>query len=199
MSDLIRPGDVLHEPLTGSHVTIIELRLDGFVIEQMVEPNKVRSSLHHFHQSWTEKFEIISGSGGYRLDGVNHTAEPGHSFVVNPGTNHIHPWNTGKEPLRFRQSDTFNPPDPTAAVDTFLAFSTLFGLSAEGKANQDGVAKDPLQLMVILDFFRLHGGYTAGLPASVQTMLMAGGAALGRALGYRPWYEKYLPKNIKAR
>lgn len=195
MPDLIMPGDKLYDVVTGIHVTLIELRPDGFIAEQVVEPNKTKSTLSHFHQTWTETFEITSGTGRYMLAGQEYDAAPGHRFVVQPGQAHIHPWNTGQEALHFRQTDIFAPADPTAAVETFLGFSTMFGLAKEGKANAEGVPKNPLQLMMILNLFRQHGGYLSGLPAPVQDVIMAGGAALGQVLGYRPWYERYLPKN----
>jgi hypothetical protein len=196
MTELIAPGDVLHDIATGIHVTIVELRPDGFIIDQMVEPDKPRAALNHFHQTWTEVFEIISGVGCYSLDNTQYDAAPGHRFTVKPGQAHIHPWNTGTEALRFRQSDTFDPPDATAAVDTFLAFSTLFGLAREGKTNRAGTPRSPLQSFVVYDFFRRHGGYAVGAPVLIQDVLIASGGVLGRALGLRGWYEKYLPRNV---
>src|SRR5688572_25989271 len=180
MTEPIVPGDVLHDITTGIRLTLVELRPDGFVIEQMVEPNKARSALNHFHKTWTEVFEIISGTGRYSLDNTVYDAAPGHSFTVKPGQAHIHPWNTGTEELRFRQSDVFDPPDTTAAVDTFLAFSTLFGLTREGKTNRAGMPTNPLHSFVVFDFFRRHGGYAVGAPAAVQDVLITGGSALGR-------------------
>ena len=197
MTELIIPGDVLHDIATGIHVTLVELRPDGFVIDQMVETNKPRAALNHFHKTWTENFEIVSGTGRYSLDNTEHDAAPGHSFTVRPGQAHIHPWNTGSEELRFRQTDVFDPPDATAAVDTFLAFSTLFGLAREGKADRGGTPTNPLQAFVVFDFFRKHGGYAVGAPAAIQDVLIAVGGALGRELGFRGWYEKYLPRNTQ--
>src|SRR6186713_3373754 len=109
MTDLIVPGDIVHDSSTGTRVTIVELRPDGFIVDQIIEPNRPKSSLNHFHRTWSENFEIISGTGRYSLDNQEHDAVPGHSFVVKPGQAHIHPWNTGSEELRFRQSDTFDP------------------------------------------------------------------------------------------
>lgn len=197
MSELISAGDVLHDPQAGIRVTLIELRPDGFIVDETIEPHKVPNTLNHFHQTWTEQFEIISGTGRYSLDNKEYAAAPGDCYEVKPGQAHIHPWNTGAEPLRFRQSDVFNPVDPTAAVDTFLGFSTLFALAREGKTNQDGTPKNPLQGLVVIDFFRQHGGYIYGVPVGVQNIMMGGGAALGKLFGYRAWYEKWLPKNVK--
>jgi hypothetical protein len=124
-----------------------------------------------------------------------HDLSASDSFTVRPGRQHIHPWNIGDVELRFRQTDTFSPADASAAVDTFLAFSTMFGLAAEGKADHNGIPRNPLQLMVMLDFFRLYGGYVPGAPIALQDVMMRVGGALGRALGYRAWYERYLPQN----
>lgn len=193
MPKTLQSGDVLHNPTTGTAVTLIELTPDGFLIEQRVAPGYTDSILNHLHQSWTETFEILSGQAHYNVGGTEHSAEAGHQFSVQPGQTHIHPWNTGDSELVVRQRSIFNPPDPTAAVDTFLGFSTLFGLATDGKTNRAGIPRNPLQTLVILNFFRQHGGYLAGLPTGLQDVLMGGGAALGRAFGYRPWLERYLP------
>jgi len=197
MADLITAGDVFHDPTTNSYITMIELRRNGFVIEQRVAPGSTRTIQNHFHKTWTETFEIISGTGRYKLDGKEYEAPPGHTFIVRPGQTHVHPWNPGTEELHFRQSDLFAPADPTAAVDTFLAFSTLAGLAKDGKSFRDGKPMNPLQAAITADFLRQHGGYLVGTPVSVQDVLLASGAKLAQTLGYRPWYEKYLPKNMK--
>lgn len=197
MNDLIRVGDVLKDPISGASVQLLELRADGFLLEQSIKPHQPKNMLDHLHTSWTETFEVISGTGRYKLAGKEYEATPGHRFVVQPGQTHIHPWNTGDTDFHFRQIDTFDPPDATAAVDTFLAFSTMFGLAREGKTNKDGIPKNPLQLLVILNFFRQHGGYLAGLPIPVQNAIMMSGSGIGKALGYKSWYEQYLPSQIK--
>lgn len=196
MTNLLSAGDVLTDPISGASAQLLELRSDGFLLEQSVPANLPKNMLYHVHTSWSETFDIISGTGRYKLAGVEYDATPGHQFVVQPGQAHIHPWNTGNTELRFRQSDTFSPPDATAAVDTFLAFSTMFGLAREGKTGKDGIPKNPLQLLVILNFFRQHGGYLAGLPIPLQDVLMTGGARLGRMFGYKEWYEQYLPSQL---
>jgi len=193
MTDLIRIEDVLDDPITGTHVKFIKLGPDGFVVEQTIVPHKTKSTLNHFHKSWTETFEIISGVCSCNVAGQVYNGGPGDVFVVKPGQTHIHPWNTGDAELHFRQTDTFDPVDDMAAVNTFLGFSTMFGLAREGKTSADGTPRNPLQLMVILELFRLHGGYLADVPVPAQDILMGLGAKLGRILGYRAWYEHYLP------
>lgn len=191
---MIHVGDTLYNPVTGTRFHILAMNDTGFTIEQTVEPGKKMSTLNHMHKSWEEHFEAISGVGQYKLDGKTHDFRPGDTFTVRAGQAHIHPWNTGDEVLRFRQTDSFLAPDPTAAVDTFLAFSTTFALAAQGKADHDGVPRNPFQLLVTLEFFRQHGGYIPGVPLGIQDGLMRAGSTLGRMLGYKPWYEEYLPK-----
>jgi len=102
MTDRICIGDVLDDPITGSLAQIVKLVPDGFVIEQTIVPHKPRTTLNHFHKSWTETFEITSGVGGCNVAGKNYDAGPGDVFVVKPGQTHIHPWNTGDVELHFR-------------------------------------------------------------------------------------------------
>jgi uncharacterized cupin superfamily protein len=62
---MIKVGDVLYNSVTGTRAQILDLRNDGFIIEQTIEPGKKASSLNHLHQSWTEHFEIMNGKGRY--------------------------------------------------------------------------------------------------------------------------------------
>jgi mannose-6-phosphate isomerase-like protein (cupin superfamily) len=191
---MILVGDEIYNPVTGTRFHIRAMSETGFTIEQTVEPHKKPSTLNHMHKTWTENFEVISGTGKYSLNGKVTEIRAGDTFTVNAGQAHIHPWNIGNDILHFRQTDTFPTPDPTAAQDTFLGFSTTFALAGLGRADHDGVPRNPLQLMATLDFFRQHGGYIPGAPIGLQDVLMRGGGALARAFGYRGWYEEYLPK-----
>jgi len=190
---MIQIGDNIYNSVTGTRFHILAMSDSGFTIEQTVESGKKQSTLNHMHRTWTENFEVISGTGKYTLEGKVSEIRAGDKFTVKPGQAHIHPWNTGNDDLHFTQTDTFPTPDTTAAQDTFLAFSTTFALAGLGKADHDGVPRNPLQLMATLDFFRQHGGYIPGVPLGLQDVLIGGGGALGRAFGYRGWYEQYLP------
>jgi len=82
MTDLIRIEDVLDDPITGTHVKFIKLGPDGFVVEQTIVPHKTKSTLNHFHKSWTETFEIISGVCSCNVAGQVYNGGPGDVFVA---------------------------------------------------------------------------------------------------------------------
>jgi hypothetical protein len=68
--------------------------------------------------------------------------------------------------------------------------STLFGLANDGLTNDRGVPH-LLQLAVIGDEFGDVIEF-ARPPRIVQRVLFALLAPIGRALGYRPWYPRYM-------
>jgi len=73
--------------------------------------------LEHVHATWTETFEIVRGSATYRLGGTERRIEAGQSVVMPPNVKHIHPWNTGKGEMVYRQISDFGDVDPTALDD----------------------------------------------------------------------------------
>src|SRR5690349_6916163 len=65
----------------------------------------------HFHRSYTERFEIVSGKARYRLGDAELRAEAGNLVVLPPGIPHLHPWSDSNEELHVRQFVEANPPD----------------------------------------------------------------------------------------
>ena len=70
-----------------------------------------------------------------------------------------------------------------------MLLETLFGLAKDGKIGKSG-NPSPLQLAVIFDEFA-ELGRPVQPPATVQKLLFAPVAALGRARGYRARYPEY--------
>jgi hypothetical protein len=68
--------------------------------------------------------------------------------------------------------------------------STLFGLANDGLTNAKGMPH-LLQAAVIADEFRDVVQFVRP-PLFIQRALFALLAPIGRALGYRPYYERYL-------
>jgi quercetin dioxygenase-like cupin family protein len=175
---MIRPGDRLENPVTGEvivfHRTSAETGGESVLIETIVEPGGFVAAAH-VHPSQSERFEVLEGVLGLRVDGEERLAVPGDVAVVPPGAPHRF-WNAGRGRARF-----------VAEVRPALQFEslieTMFSLAAEGKTNRKGMP-NPLRLAVIA---RAHFD-TVRLPfppAWLQRVGLALGAPLGRALGYR--------------
>jgi hypothetical protein len=193
---MIRAGFTIQNPTTGSRTVVIESDVEtkgmGWVLEVHCVPRALSDVPEHLHLTWTENFEIISGSAHYKLNGVQKTANTGEKFVVLPGQLHIHPWNAGDTEMVYRQINKFDQPSSEAVQDVLGVFATRAGLAREGKVDKRGRPKNPLQLAVTLRTLNKYGGYDASVSVGVQNFL---GATLGRlaeVLGYKAVYPQYV-------
>jgi quercetin dioxygenase-like cupin family protein len=175
---MIRTGDRLENPVTGEvlvfHRTSADTDGESLLVETIVEPGGFVAAAHvHPHQS--ERFEVLEGVLGLRVDGNELLAVPGDVAVVPSGTPHRF-WNAGRGRVRFLC-------EVRPALQFESLIETMFSLAAEGKTNRKGMP-NPLRLAVIakahFDTVRLPFP-----PAPLQRMALALAAPLGRALGYR--------------
>jgi mannose-6-phosphate isomerase-like protein (cupin superfamily) len=179
---MVRAGDTIENPVTGERIvfrkTSRETGGQAVVIECFVKPDGAVAAAH-VHPSQEERFEVLSGSAGFRLGREKLTAGPGERITVPAGTPHKF-WNAGEDELHF-----------VCEVRPALQFEqlveTMFALAADGKTNRKGMP-NPLRLAVIA---RAHFD-TVRLPFPPAWMQRAGlalGAPLGRLLGFRATYE----------
>ncbi len=193
---MIRAGFTIENPLTHSRTVVLESDAEtagyGWLLEVTCAPGAGPDIVEHFHTSWTETFEIISGSAHYSLDGVKRTAKAGESFTVPPNQKHVHPWNAGDTPMVYRQRDVFAAPSAEAVQDTLGVFATTAGLAREGKINPNGMAKNPLQLAASMRVLIKHGGYATNASISAQDALGATLGKLAEAMGYRGVYPQFV-------
>ncbi len=174
---MIRPGDRLENPVTGEvlvfHRTSEQTGGESLLVETIVRPDGFVAAAHvHPHQ--TERFEVLEGLLGLRLEGKRLLAKPGDVAFVAAGTPHCF-WNAGEGEARFLC-------EVRPALQFESLIETMFTLAAEGKTNQRGMP-NPLRLAVIA---RAHFD-TVRLPfppAAVQRAGLALGAPLGKLLGY---------------
>jgi mannose-6-phosphate isomerase-like protein (cupin superfamily) len=178
---MIRAGDTIENPVTGERIvfrqTSRETNGQAVVIETFVQPNGFVAAAH-VHPSQEERFEILSGSVGFKVGRKKLVADPGQRLTVPAGTPHKF-WNAGEEEAHFVCEVR-----PALQFEALLA--TMFALATDGKTNRKGMP-NPLRLAVIanahFDTVRLPFP-----PAVVQRIGLALGSPLGRALGYRPVY-----------
>jgi quercetin dioxygenase-like cupin family protein len=136
----------------------------------------------HWHPSLEERFLILKGRVGFYLDGEEKTLGPGESAVV--GRNVIHDWwQVGDEPAEALV-------EVAPGVRFLEMVGTLFGLARDGKVNEKGMP-DPLQLATMATEYDDTVIFTKP-PAVVRKTVLPALAAVGRARGRRPMYEKYL-------
>lgn len=186
---MIEAGFTIHNPITGSTVQLLEGDAEtggcGWLLEVRTPALAGPDIPAHWHRTWTETFEILSGEAIYSLDGVERTGSSGHSFVVRPGHHHSHPWNAGTEELLYRQRDLFEPPDPTAVREVLGVFATVADLARESRVTNQGRVRNPLHQLAMLRVLVRHGGYDAAIPSGLQNLLASTLGPLATALGYQ--------------
>ena len=95
-----RSGQVLTNPVTGERAVVRVGNEDGgdpehAVVDLYVEPGGAVAG-EHVHPDMFERFEVLAGTVGLRVDGEERTAGPGEAVEVPPGTPHDW-WNAGEE------------------------------------------------------------------------------------------------------
>jgi mannose-6-phosphate isomerase-like protein (cupin superfamily) len=179
---MICTGDVLRNPVTGEQLRFVKTARDtggkSVELEVTVEPHGFVAAAHmHPHQ--TERFEIVSGTVGFRIGRESIEARAGDVVVVRPGTAHKF-WNAGEQQAVFRT--TVSP-----ALEFERLIETMFALAADGKTNRKGMP-NPFRLAVIaeshFDDVRLPFP-----PVWMQRAGLALGSPVGRLLGYGATYE----------
>jgi quercetin dioxygenase-like cupin family protein len=178
---MIHAGDTIENPVTGERIvfrkTSRETGGQAVVIETHVRPNGFVAAAH-VHPSQEERFEVLSGSVGFRVGRARTVAGPGQRLVVPAGTPHRF-WNAGDDVAHFVCEIR-----PALQFESLL--ETMFALAVDGKTNRKGMPS-LLRLAVIanahFDTVRLPFP-----PAILQRIGLALGAPVGRLLGYRPAY-----------
>lgn len=193
---MIRAGFTIENPQTKSRTIVVESDAEtkgmGWLLEVHCAPQARSDVSEHLHLTWTENFEIISGSAHYKLNGVRKRASAGEKFVVLPGELHIHPWNAGDTEMVYRQTNRFEQPSSQAVQDVLGVFATRAGLAREGKVDSNGRPKNLLQLGITLKTLNMHGGYDARMPIAVQNFLGATLGGFAKVLGYKAVYPQFV-------
>jgi quercetin dioxygenase-like cupin family protein len=180
---MIRAGDVLENPVTGERLvfrkTARETGGEAVVVEAYVKPNGFVAAAHvHPHQE--ERFQVLTGSVGFRVGQHRLVAVPGARITVPAGTPHKF-WNAGEEEAHFVC-------EVRPALQFEQLIETMYGLAADGKTNRKGMP-NPLRLAVIAR----HHFEDVRLPfppAWMQRVGLALGAPLGRLIGYEAAYRR---------
>ena len=176
------PGDELNNPVTGLRTVFRETA--GSTSGELLQVDWIvgagwTTGPDHIHRRQEERFEVLSGNLGLRVDGVEGVHGTGEVIVAAAGSPHA-AWNAGEEDVHVLVD--FRP-----ALRTEVAFESLAGLARDGKTTKAGVPKNPLRAALILREFE-DEIYLARPPLAVQRVIFGTLATLGRLLGYRADY-----------
>jgi mannose-6-phosphate isomerase-like protein (cupin superfamily) len=176
-------GQTLHNPYTGERIIFEQTEEDTngawLAFQHFMSPRTSPHFPEHVHLNQEERFEILAGNAHYRLDGIERQAHAGETILIPPGIFHINCWNADTGELQMRHSLR-----PALGAEIF--FETIFHLAMNGKMNEKGEV-NLLQLAVI-DRAIESQTFRAGIPISLQRLVLPLLARIGRGLGYRARY-----------
>jgi quercetin dioxygenase-like cupin family protein len=189
---MAKAGDELVNQVTGLRTvfrkTAEETSGELLQVDWIGEPSWTTGP-HHVHPRQEERFEILSGSLGLRVGGVEHVHSTGDVIVAPAGSPHA-AWNAGDDEVHVLVD--FRP-----ALRTETAFETLAGLARDGKTNGAGAPKNPLMLALVLHEFE-DEIYFIRPPLLVQKVIFGALAGVARLLGHRAEYPYPYPRHGEA-
>ncbi len=185
-------GQAFENPVTGERMVFNKTahETNGTVldIEFFVRPNAGKGLAAHVHPYFTEHVEIIAGAAHYKLGAAELPAQAGDEIILPKDVPHVHPWNVGSDVLHWRKITQLDKPDMQMLLASAAFFESLYALAQQGKVGEDGLPKNLLQTIVLLQALE-PSAYVAGFPLWLQPPLFAVLAAVGRALGYKANYR----------
>jgi len=181
---VLEVGKRYTSPVTGSWIAIVDRSGGVTKAERSLAPGSGHSE-PHLHQDYTETWEALSGEGRIEVDREEREFRKGDRLVIEPGTSHRNPWNTGTEELHIRA--TLDPSNEF--VEAFMsAFAQHLVEGEHGRLTKT----EEMPLLQILVIARATKGrsYGASPPVPVQKLLLPFLAFFGRNVrGYRPSYD----------
>jgi quercetin dioxygenase-like cupin family protein len=175
-------GDELVNPATGLRTVFRETArdTDGELLQvDWIGNSGWTTGPDHVHRLQEERFEVLRGRLGLRVQGEEAVHEAGDVIIAPAGAPHA-AWNAGDDEVHVLVD--FRP-----ALRTEVAFETLAGLAADGKTNRAGAPRNPLLLALILRHYE-DEIYFVRPPLAVQRAIFGPLAGVARLLGYKPDY-----------
>jgi mannose-6-phosphate isomerase-like protein (cupin superfamily) len=190
----ITAGTWIENPVMGQRSLLVRLPAETvgryFEMEYICKPFAGRNAIPpHYHPTYTERFEILSGRGRYLLGKEERTAQAGEQIVFPARIVHIHPWSDSEEELCVRMVSQADPPDLAGLNANLNTGITLYGLARDGRVNKDGLPSFWQQAVSGRSI--LPGACPAGLSVGAARVLLGFFGALGSLAGYRVSYPQY--------
>lgn len=181
-----RRGDLYENAVTGERAVVLRGDEDGggasILVHLRVRPGGAVAG-EHVHPRITERFQVLAGTLGTAVAGVEGRLTAGQAATVPPGVAHRW-WNAGDQEAGVIVEIT--PPEPR--FERMIA--TLFGLANTGRTNAKGLPH-PLQLALVADEFADVVVFTRP-PAAVQRIVFGCLAPIARRRGLKPMYPELL-------
>lgn len=183
---MARAGDEIVNPATGVRMIFRQTANDtGDELLQMDWIGKPgwKAGPPHVHRYQEERFEVLSGTLGSHLAGIERIHEAGDVVVAPAGSVHT-VWNAGQDDEEVHALVEFRPAGGGRAE---IILETVAGLAQDGKTTKSGLPKNPLRLALIVHDYE-DEIYLAQPPLVVQRVIFGALASIGRLLGYQAEY-----------
>jgi uncharacterized cupin superfamily protein len=126
-----RCGDIYENKVTGEQAVVLRGDEDGHgqsgLVHLTVQPHGAVAG-EHVHPQFRERFQVISGRLGTRVDGVERTLVAGQEATVEVESAHDW-WNSGDDEAQVLVE--FSPFDPRFE----LMIGNMYGLANAGRTN----------------------------------------------------------------
>jgi mannose-6-phosphate isomerase-like protein (cupin superfamily) len=175
-------GDVIENTITGHRVKFLQTMGDTngelLQLEYTLLPGGYASPWH-IHLDQAERFEVVTGRLGVRLDKHDNLSvlEVGQEVTIPPPQPHQFENASADEPVTFIFDIR-----PAGRFEVWL--ESYFALAQQGKVGKSGLPRNVLQTAVLLNIADTYL-VTPKLLAYVQKGLIAVVAFFGRLFGYR--------------
>ncbi len=180
-----RVSPLVSQPVTGEWVFgLVAAQSTGGAYERGVgvfRPGNAGPP-EHIHPSYDEHFDIVEGEFIFRIGGQERPGRAGQQLVVAKGTPHTFRCVGAKPGVAIAETR------PAARTGEVIA--TLFGMAHEGALTPQGQPRF-LQAMVIGSEYADDTVFTSP-PPSIAIPIARLLAPVGRWLGYRSTYPRYL-------
>ena len=179
---MIKQGDKIVNARTGQ--VMVFLKTGAETNEQLLQidcispPTTVKEP-EHIHPLQENKFEIISGSCTFNIDGIERLAKAGEVVTIPPTVRH-HFWNSSDTDAHYIQEFR-----PSLKIGDF--FDTFFALSRDRKLNEKGIPNFFHGSLIMLkhkDEIRVTNP-----PWALQYLTYVLLAPIGKLIGYRADYK----------
>lgn len=179
---MIRQGGKITNTRTGQVMifrkTAAETNGEVLEIECFSPPTDAREP-EHVHPLQESRFEILSSSCNFSIDGKETVVTAGHSITIPANVPHYF-WNAGESTIHYIQEFR-----PAMQIDGF--FETFFALSRDGKLNDKGIPNLLHGSLIMLKYNNELRVTKPPWPIQHLTYVLL--APLGRAAGYRADYQ----------
>jgi quercetin dioxygenase-like cupin family protein len=101
---MARAGETVTNPATGERVTFVRTAADtgGDSLElELTWPHEGQRAPEHVHPEMEERYEVLTGTAAFRIDGEERTASKGDVVTVPRNTAHM-AWNPAPDPVRLK-------------------------------------------------------------------------------------------------